>query len=49
MKITGKFVESLARMSDEEQKTANLLVNKWFHLTKSFTVWWMQKCKTSYQ
>ena len=25
-------------MSDEEkQKTANLLVNKWFHLTKSFT------------
>ena len=25
-------------MSDEEkQKTANLLVNKWFHLTQSFT------------
>ena len=39
MKITAEqFVESLARMSDEEkQKTANLLVNKWFHLTKSFT------------
>ena len=39
MKITvEQFVESLARMSDEEkQKTANLLVNKWFHLTKSFT------------
>ena len=31
-------LESLARMSDEEkQKTANLLVNKWFHLTQSFT------------
>ena len=39
MKITAKeFVESLAQMSDEEkQKTANLLVNKWFHLTQSFT------------
>ena len=39
MKITAEqFVESLARMSDEEkQKTANLLENKWFHLTKSFT------------
>ena len=39
MKITAEqFVESLARMSDEEkQKTANLLVNKWFHLTQSFT------------
>ena len=39
MKITAEqFVESLAQMSDEEkQKTANLLVNKWFHLTQSFT------------
>ena len=39
MKITAEqFVESLARLSDEEkQKAANLLVNKWFHLTKSFT------------
>jgi|TARA_B100002019_G_scaffold164617_1_gene142184 hypothetical protein len=39
MKITAKeFVESLAQMSDEEkQKAANLLVNKWFHLTQSFT------------
>lgn len=39
MKITAEqFVESLARMSDEEkQKAANLLVNKWFHLTTSFT------------
>ena len=39
MKITAEqFVESLARMSDEEkQKAANLLVNKWFHLTQSFT------------
>ena len=39
MKITAEeFVESLARMSDaEKQKTANLLVNKWFHLTQSFT------------
>ena len=38
MKITvEQFVRSLARMSDESMKTANLLVNKWFHLTKSFT------------
>ena len=39
MKITAEqFVESLARLSDEEkQKAANLLVNKWFHLTQSFT------------
>ena len=39
MKITAEqFVESLARLSNEEkQKAANLLVNKWFHLTKSFT------------
>ena len=39
MKITAEqFVESLAQMSNEEkQKTANLLVNKWFHLTQSFT------------
>ena len=39
MKITAEeFIESLAQMSDDEkQKTANLLVNKWFHLTKSFT------------
>ena len=39
MKITAKeFVESLAQMSDaEKQKAANLLVNKWFHLTQSFT------------
>ena len=38
MKITAEqFVESLARLSDEEkQKAANLLVNKWGHLTKSF-------------
>jgi len=38
MKITAEqFVESLARMSDaEKQKAANLLVNKWFHLTQSF-------------
>ncbi len=38
MKITAEqFVESLARLSHEEkQKAANLLVNKWFHLTKSF-------------
>ena len=38
MKITAEqFVESLARLSDEEkQKAANLLVNKWSHLTKSF-------------
>ena len=38
MKITAEqFVESLARLSDEEkQKAANLLVNKWKHLTKSF-------------
>ena len=35
MKITAEqFVESLARLSDEEkQKAANLLVNKWGHLT----------------
>ena len=39
MKITAKqFVESLARLSDEDkQKAANLLVNKWFHLTQSFS------------
>ena len=39
MKITAEqFVESLARMSDaEKQEAANLLVNKWFHLTQSFT------------
>ena len=39
MKITAEqFVESLAQMSDaEKQKAANLLVNKWFHLTQSFT------------
>ena len=39
MKITAEqFVESLARMSDaEKQKAANLLVNKWLHLTQSFT------------
>ena len=39
MKITAEqFVESLARMPDaEKQKAANLLVNKWFHLTQSFT------------
>ena len=39
MKITAEqFVESLARMSDaEKQKAANLLENKWFHLTQSFT------------
>ena len=38
MKITAEqFVESLARLSDEEkQKAANLLVNKWSYLTKSF-------------
>ena len=38
MKITAEqFVESLARLSHEEkQKAANLLVNKWGHLTKSF-------------
>ena len=38
MKITAEqFVESLARMSDaEKQEAANLLVNKWFHLTQSF-------------
>ena len=38
MKITAEeFVESLARLSDEEkQKAANLLVSKWKHLTKSF-------------
>ena len=38
MKITAEqFVESLARLSDEEkQKAANLLVNKWGHLTKRF-------------
>ena len=38
MKITAEqFVESLARLSDEEkQKAANLLVNKWKHLTNSF-------------
>ena len=38
MKITAEqFVESLARLSDDEkQKAANLLVNKWGHLTKSF-------------
>ena len=39
MKITAEqFVESLARMPDaEKQKAASLLVNKWFHLTQSFT------------
>ena len=39
MKVTAEqFVESLAQMPDaEKQKAANLLVNKWFHLTKSFT------------
>ena len=39
MKVTAEqFVESLARMPDaEKQKVANLLVNKWFHLTQSFT------------
>ena len=39
MKVTAEqFVESLARMPDaEKQKAANLLVNKWFHLTQSFT------------
>ena len=39
MKITAEqFVESLARMSDsEKQKAENLLVNKWFHLSQSFT------------
>ena len=38
-KMTAEqIVEMLARMSDaEKQKTANLLVNKWFHLTQSFT------------
>ena len=38
MKITAEqFVESLARLSDEEkQKAANILVNKWKYLTKSF-------------
>ena len=38
MKITAEqFVESLARLSDEEkQKVTNLLVNKWSYLTKSF-------------
>ena len=38
MKITAEqFVESLARLSHEEkQKAANILVNKWGHLTKSF-------------
>ena len=37
-KITAEqIVEMLARMSDaEKQKTANLMVNKWFHLTQSF-------------
>ena len=37
-KLTAEqIVEMLARMSDaEKQKTANLMVNKWFHLTKSF-------------
>ena len=37
-KMTAEqIVEMLARMSDaEKQKTANLMVNKWFHLTKSF-------------
>ena len=37
-KLTSEqIVEMLARMSDaEKQKTANLMVNKWFHLTKSF-------------
>ena len=39
MKVTAEqFVESLAQMPDaENQKVANLLVNKWFHLTQSFT------------
>ena len=39
MKVTAEqFVESLAQMPDaEKQKAANLLVNKWFHLTQSFT------------
>ena len=38
MKFTAEqFVESLARLSDEEkQKAANLLVSKWKYLTKSF-------------
>ena len=38
MKITAEqFVESLARMPDaEKQKAANILVNKWKYLTKSF-------------
>ena len=38
MKITAEqFVESLARLSDEEkQKAANILVSKWKYLTKSF-------------
>ena len=38
MKITAEqFVESLARLSDEEkQKAANLLVSKWKYLTKIF-------------
>ena len=37
-KLTAEqIVEMLARMSDaEKQKTANLMVNKWFHLTKNF-------------
>ena len=38
MKVTAEqFVESLARLSDEEkQKAANILVSKWKYLTKSF-------------
>ena len=38
MKITAEqFVETLARLSDEEkQKAANILVSKWKYLTKSF-------------
>ena len=37
MKITAEqFVESLARLSDEEkQKAANLLVNNWSQLSES--------------
>ena len=37
MKITAEqFVESLARLSDEEKQKENLLVSKWKYLTKSF-------------
>ena len=37
-KTAEYFVECLARLPDEEKrKAANLLVNKWFHLTQSFT------------